>query len=142
MKKFLTCFGIAVCLSACGGPSINIEPVPEQENIESICIIYNPKVAVSGFESDIASNLMSLNIKSRRVLSANQQCPYALEYSARKSWDMGTYIGSMDFMVSKDNELIGLATYKQSNNLNLGKWGQAEDAMHEMFIELFNKQEF
>ena len=140
MKKFLTCFGIVICLSGCAGPNIKIQPVPEQENIESICIIYNPKVAVEGFESDIASNLMTLNIKSRRVLSANQQCPYTLDYSARKSWDFGTYIGSMDFMVSKDNELIGVAKYKQGNNLNLGKWGRARNTMQEIFRELFNKE--
>lgn len=140
MKKILTCFGIIACLSACGGPNIKVAPVPEQENITSICIIHNPKVAINGFENDIASNLATLNIKSYRISSlSNQQCPYTLDYSARKSWDWTPYIGSMDFMVSKDNELIGSASYKQSNNFNLSKWGQAEDAMSEMFIELFNK---
>ncbi len=139
MKKILICLGIVACLSACGGPNIKITPVPEQENIESICIVHNPNVAIDEFESDMASNLMALDIKSRRVLSSNQQCPYTLDYSARKSWDFTTYIGSMDFMVSKDNELIGLASYKQSNNFHLNKWGQAEEAMREIFRELFNK---
>lgn len=139
MKRFLLCFGIIICLSACAGPNIKVSPIPEQENITSICIVHNPKVAVNGFEGDIASNLTALNIKSRRVLSSNQQCPYTLDYSARKSWDFTPYIGSMEFMVSKDDELIGSASYKQGNNFNLSKWGQAEEAMSEMLRELFNK---
>lgn len=139
MKKNIICCGIVVCLSACGGPDIKVSPVPEQENIQSICIMYNPKVAVNGFESDIASNLMALNIKSRRISSSNQQCDYTLDYSARKSWDFTPYIGSMDFMVSKDDELIGSASYKQSNNFNMGKWSEAEEVMPEMFRVLFNK---
>jgi hypothetical protein len=139
MEKILICLGIVVCLSACGGPNIKVSPVPEQENIQSVCIMYNPRVAIDGFESDIASNLTVLNIKSRRVSSSNQQCSYTLDYSARKSWDFTPYIGSMEFIVSKGDELIGSASYKQSNNFNLSKWGQAEEAMSEMFRELFNK---
>ena len=138
MKPVLSVFVLGL-LAACGGPNINVDPVPEQENIESICIIHNPKVAIDGFEGDIASNLRTLNIKSRRVLSANQQCLYTLDYSARKSWDVTPYIGSMEFMVSKDDELIGSASYRQSNNLNLSKWKQSEEAMRGIFIELFNK---
>lgn len=139
MIKILVCLGIVACLSACGDPNIKVSPVPEQENIQSICILHNPKVAINGFESDIASNLMALDIKSRRISSPNQQCSYTLDYSARKSWDFTPYIGSMEFMVSKGDELIGSTSYKQSNNLSLSKWEQAEKSMSEMLRELFNK---
>ncbi|MGC6405186.1 Sbal_3080 family lipoprotein [Bisgaard Taxon 45] len=108
-------------LSGC--TSIQVLPVAREElkNINEICIVNNPTVKVADFVPVVESRLMQYNIKTRKVgEDSAESCHYTLRYSARRSWDLVTYLSWAKLNLFKRDKEIANAEYSL-----IGKGGLA-----------------
>lgn len=129
----------AVCVLA-GCTSVQVQKVDRtQHAIEAICIVRNPKVAVSDMLSVMESGLMRHGISSRIIGNAEafkEACPYTLDYTAKRSWDMAPYLTFAELQLRKNGQAIGMATYRHSGGLALNKWASTESKLAPVIDEL------
>lgn len=140
-KAFLFIFSVIV-LSAC--TSVQIRPVEinltSQEVITEVCIVKNPAVTIDDFVSVLESRLKYHHFKTQVITSAKEaQCQYYLEYSAKRSWDIVTYLSWAELKVYSGGELVGSAEYRLRNKggLSLTKWKSVESKMNPVIDGLF-----
>lgn len=107
-----------------------------------ICIIDNPAVR-EGFLSELQVALRD-NGYVYRMLAASaspQDCPIALTYVARWSWDLTIYMSYAKLQVFENGRPAGDALYDSTKGGgNLSKFIDAEPKIRELVDQLFPKQ--
>ena len=65
-------------------------------------------------------------------------CEYTLNYTARRSWDIGTYLSTADLELRKGAELVSRGHYHLRNKggLSLMKWQGVESKMRPVIDEM------
>lgn len=129
-------------LSGC--TSIQVLPVVREEfkNIHEICIIRNPIVIVSDFVPVVESRLMQYGIKTRKVEEHNvDSCTYTLRYSAKRSWDIVTYLSWARLNLYKKDKEIASAEYSLvgKGGLALTKYQSVETKMNPVIDQLLGR---
>jgi len=127
-----------VGLSIVGCTSVTVKPLDASYNVKRICIRENPKVTVTDFVPVIIDGLTRHNIKSVFITSnldkeklqdedefpdhyymtitpTPSSCEFSLAYTARRSWDLGTYLSTSDIEILNKNEVIASANYHLVN---------------------------
>lgn len=136
MKKVLLgCTFVA--LSAC--TSVQIKPVSVANNdpVQEVCIVNNSQVTIPNFESIIIKRIQSHNIRTKTIHSVNKNdCQYKLYYTARRSWDLATYLSQADLKLYKNNMLVGSVEFKQGGASPI-KWRGVESKMNPLVDKLF-----
>jgi hypothetical protein len=154
-------FILIVGLSFGGCTSVTVKPLDASYHVKRICIRENPKVVVDDLvpvitdglrrhhiESEfIASNLDKEKLQDEDELSDHYymtitptpgSCEFSLAYTARRSWDLGTYLTSADIEISNKTGVIAIANYHLRNKggLSLFKWQGVKTKIDPVMDEL------
>jgi hypothetical protein len=110
-------------LGAC--TSMDVRPIPASAKVDKICIRFNEEVNVEDLVPVVQDNLSSHGITS--IVFKDQApsgCPFQLNYTADRWWDMATYLVDANITVWKDQVLFGSAHYHLNGHggLSLMKW--------------------
>ena len=158
-RTFILLGFIGFLISGC--TSITVEPLADSYNVRHICIRENPKVMVQDLVPVITDGLTRHHIESefiastldkdkvRRESSESDEyymsitpvpddCEFNLTYTARRSWDLGTYLSSADIAVSDKEGVIAKANYHLINKggLSLFKWQGVKTKLDPVMDEL------
>lgn len=160
MAKILIIFGF-MTLFIGGCTSITVEPLAASHNVKRICIRENPKVIVQDLVPVITDGLTRHHIESefiastldkdkvRRESSESDEyymsitpvpddCEFNLVYTARRSWDLGTYLSTADIEILNRDDVIAKANYHLINKggLSLFKWQGVKTKLDPVMDEL------
>lgn len=158
-----TLFILIVVLSIVGCTSVTVTPLDASYNVKRICIRENPKVTVTNLVPVITDGLTRHNIESVFITSnldkeklrdededefpdhyymtitpTASSCEFSLAYTARRSWDLGTYLSTADIEISNKTGVIAIANYHLRNKggLSLFKWQGVKTKIDPVLDEL------
>ncbi len=122
MKKILfvsLIVGLFGCVSA---PPKKISQEYKQQ-LKTICIERNTKVTIPSFETDLTRAFAEKGIRSLYFDGAvPANCSNKLNYSALRSWDMGTYVSKINLdLYDLEGNILGQVDWEQ-NPFALNKW--------------------
>ena len=136
-KLIYSCLLITtVSFLSSGCTSIQVNPISSEEfkNIREICIVNNLEVKIVDFVPVLEKRLQQHKIATRKIneVDVTQSCEYALRYSARRSWDITTYLSWAELNLFKQNQQIASAEYSlvAKGGLSLMKWQSVETKMN------------
>ena len=112
-------------LTLTGCTSISVKAVAAEHRIEHICIQNNPRVTVSDFVPVMQEGFQAHGISSKVVANpVGAECLFTAIYTARRSWDMATYLSEAQIDILRDGRNIASANYhlKGKGGLSLNKW--------------------
>lgn len=118
---------IAAALLACallgGCTSVRVQPVSSQERMEHVCIERNPRVTIGDFISVMQEGFRNHGITSS-VVQSPADCRYTSTYTARRTWDITTYLSQAQIDIQRDGRTIATAHYhlRGKGGLSLNKW--------------------
>jgi len=122
-----------VGLLASGCTSVTVKPLDASYNVSRICIRENPKVTIEDFVPVITDGLRRHGIDSKFIASTLDKarlqdedigrpdryymeltplpdfCDFNLTYTARRSWDLGTYLSTADIFISDKKSVVASA---------------------------------
>lgn len=103
-----------------------------------ICIVQNPEVTVDGFLSIVQQEFQRHGIRTSAYAGSAlpATCDYQLQYSARRGWDMVTYLKFAELRITRNGELVGAATYRHAGGFGLNKYASAETKMRRLINKL------
>jgi hypothetical protein len=154
---------LLVGLSIGGCTSVTVKPLDASYDVKHICIRENPKVVIDELVPVITDGLARHHIESEFVPSqldkvklqnsgdgyemdhyymnitpAPDSCDFSLTYTARQSWDIGTYLSTADIEISNKTGIIATANYHLRNKggLSLLKWQGVKTKMDPVMDEL------
>ena len=134
---------IAVAIVTTGCTSVNVRPLPSANQIQSVCIVDNPKVIVSDFVAIIRDGFNRHGIATSVVDEArSQSCNVTLTYTALRSWDLKPYLSHAEIRLWRDGKQIGSADYhlKGGGGFDLGKWRGTKAKMDPVIDKLLAGQ--
>ncbi|MBE0437849.1 MAG: hypothetical protein IBX56_18860 [Methylomicrobium sp.] len=157
-KCTLICL-ISLLMGGC--TSITVEPLAASHNVKHICIRENPKVTVEELVPMISDGLARHYIQSdlipfnsdkekiRRegtmpdeyymsITPVPDSCEFNLTYTARRSWDLGTYLSTADIAISDREGVVAKANYHLigKGGLSLFKWQGVKTKLDPVMDEL------
>lgn len=118
---------IAAALLACallgGCTAVRVQPVSSQERIEHVCIERNPRVTIGDFIPVMQEGFRNHGITSS-VVQSPADCRYTSTYTARRTWDITTYLSQAQIDIQRDGRTIATAHYhlRGKGGLSLNKW--------------------
>jgi hypothetical protein len=150
-----------------GCTSVTVMPLDSSHKVQKVCIRENPKVTVSDFVTVVRNGLSRHEIDSEFIPFNPQNttvpleepeesnydryymyitklpdtCDFSLAYTARRSWDIGTYLSVADIEVSDKTSLIASANYHliRKGGFSLFKWQGVETKMAPVMDELLQQ---
>ncbi len=129
----------AAFLTGCANVSSGRIVTDLNEKPTHICIVKNPKVRINAALPSLKAALNRRGIQSTVVDDASQcPCEYRMNYTMRKSWDLTTYLGSVDLSLYKAQTLVSTAKY-EAGSMTLTKWGKTEDRIDETVGKLLGE---
>ncbi len=162
--RVIKLFSAAVILGsfASGCTSVTVKPLAASYNVRRICIRENPKVIIEDFVPVIADGLRRHSIESEFIASTMDKarlqnkdigkpdqyymeltpvpdaCDFNLTYTARRSWDLGTYLSTADISISDKKSVIANANYHLigKGGLSLFKWQGVKTKIDPVMDEL------
>ncbi|WP_111893573.1 Sbal_3080 family lipoprotein [Acinetobacter sp. MB5] len=143
MKKLILYSSVVLVLSGCTSIEINNSQGFQAQTLKQICIIENPKVTINGFSQSIARSFARYQIQAQ-IYPANSKplfCQTSLNYTARRSWDMTTYLSYAQFTLIQDGHQVSQATFELRNKggLALNKWRSVDTKIDELVDQLLEK---
>ena len=138
MKVGVACLFLGLFFGMSSCTSINVDPLPS--GITDVAICENPKVQVSGFLNLLESAFRDHSIRTK--VFREEDAPdsgYVVSYTARRSWDLATYLSEAEIWVRRDGDQVAYANYHLigKGGLSLAKWAGIETKMAPVFEELF-----
>lgn len=127
---------IAVALSGC---AIDTSVSPVAAHPESVCLVQNDQVLMSGFQRELASQIEAHGIQVDSVdKPVPQECRYVVKYTANWRWDMAMYLEYAQIDVFNEGRLAGRAVYDaRSGKLNMNKFGSTAEKIEPLVTKLF-----
>lgn len=123
-----------------GCTAVTVKPIPADSLIEHICIQANPRVTIRDFVSVMQEGFTNHGITSQYVTgSLPSGCEYSATYTARRSWDLATYLTEAQIDVLRDGRQIASANYhmKGKGGLSPTKWAGTRSKILPVIDELF-----
>jgi hypothetical protein len=130
----------ALSVAATSACAIRQEAMPVMLTAgEDICVVHN--AAVRNTVEPVIIDALQQKGFSPRVVQApvDASCTNKLEYTAKWSWDITTYMSKANLSFYQAGTKTGEAVYdsKTAGGLNMSKWVNAEEKLREMVDELF-----
>ena len=151
---------VGLCISGC--TSVTLTPLAASYNVKRICIRENPRVTVEDFVPVIVDGLKRHNIESEFIASSldkdklqnedidksdqyymeltptPEKCDFNLTYTARRSWDLGTFLSTADISISDKKSVIAKANYHLilKGGYSLFKWQGVKTKIDPVMDEL------
>lgn len=137
IKKILSIAGLTVAMSGC--TSVDIKPLSADLGVVHICIENNRAVQVAGFENILSDAIQKHGITTEVYAGVRPpHCVNHLTYTARRSWDMATYLSHAELRLYDTNRLVAHAEYHLvgKGGLSLTKWASAKSKMEPVVDQL------
>lgn len=109
---------------------MRVRPVTQQ--LQSVCIVENPKVTVPDFVAILRDGLSRHDIATSVVSNERASaCQVTLTYTALRSWDFATYLSHAELRLWSGGQQIGSADYHLRNKggFALNKWASTRSKM-------------
>lgn len=137
--RLITLAAFVVIASGC--TSVKVQPVPQVNEIDHICIQNNPKVIIEDFVRVIEDRLQYHGITTQLMDTLSPQCVYRLTYTARRSWDFATYLSHAELRLYKDNRILAYGEYhlRGKGGLSLTKWSGVKSKMDPVVDQMLGK---
>lgn len=166
MAKNLVVIVVALLMGGC--TSVTVTPLDASYQVKHICIRENPKVAVPELVPVITDGLTRHHIDSEFIPSdldkvklqqedeasesdeyfmnitpSPSHCDFSLTYTARRSWDIGTYLSTADIAISNKGGVIAKANYhlRGKGGFSLFKWQGVKTKIDPVMDELLQYYE-
>jgi len=124
-----------------GCTSVKVQPVDPSLTILHVCIRQNPQVEVSDFLTVLQEGFERHAI-STEVYYGNRprHCEYILTYSARRSWDLKTYLSQAELRLLRRGQQIASADYhlRAKGGLSLTKFAGTKSKMDPVIDKLLS----
>lgn len=136
MRRIITLL-IIVMISAC--TAITVIPVDASLNARHVCIQDNPRVTISNFVQIVRDGFQRHGISTEVITNQKPaRCEFTLTYTARRSWDIGTYMSIAELVLMKDGREVARANYhlRGKGGLSLNKWASTKSKMDPVIDEL------
>lgn len=135
--RFLACSIAIITLSAC--TSISVQPVDPTLNVQHVCIQDNPQVIIDGFVEYLQDDFQRHGI-STEVIGAQRprHCEYVLSYTARRSWDITTYMSTASISMTRNGRSIANVNWrlKGKGGMSLTKFKGTESKLDDIVDQL------
>ena len=122
MSRF---FPVLSLLVICGCTTIAVVPVVH-EPMSTVCIVRNADVNVDDFVQVVQARFAFHGIHTRLFdgRPATSTCPYTLEYTADRWWDLAPYMVDATLSLKKGDEIIASGHYhlRGHGGLAMTKW--------------------
>ena len=121
----------------------NVQSIVPNQPIEEICILENPKVAISDFLPVIQEGIQRNGFQSRVFREIPHTCTYVLEYIAFQKWDFKPFMSEAEIRLYHAQEVIGHASYKLPSGIfggggaNPAKWNSTKEKLDPLLDALF-----
>ncbi len=136
MRKVTVLF-ITILASAC--TAVTVKPVDTSLNARHVCIQDNPKVTVSDFVPVVRDGFARHGLSTEIITNIKPaRCDLVLTYTARRSWDIGTYLSVAELVLSRDSLEVARANFhlRGKGGLALNKWRGTKSKMDPVIDEL------
>lgn len=161
MTRKLALLSTSILIGGC--TSVTVNPLDASYKVEHICIRENPKVSIPELVPVIEEGLARHRIGSEFIASsldkeklqredqetesdeyymnitpAPDYCDFSLTYTARRSWDLGTYLSTADIAISNKAGVIAKANYHlvAKGGFSLFKWQGVKTKIDPVMDEL------
>jgi len=144
MKKNIKfAIGILVVILFSGCSTMKVTQIDKKHKLEYLCIEDNPKVKVNDFIPVIEKKFHSYGIATD-IYAKNripEYCNVKMEYTALRSWDIGTYLSFAEVNLYKDGKSVGHAEYGMTGKggLDLSKWASVKSKMTPVIEKLLSQ---
>jgi hypothetical protein len=122
----LASIGVVLAAAALTGcTAVRVQPISGDHQVNHICIQNNPKVTVSDFVQVMQEGFNKHGISSEVINSDGKPgCGYTASYTARRTWDITTYLSLAEINVQRDGRQIASAHYhlRGKGGFALNKW--------------------
>ncbi len=153
-------------LAGIGCTSVTVTPLDSYHQVKTLCIRENPKVTVPDFVPVIQDGLNRHEIQSEwipfdarystqpiepeesvddryymYITALPDTCEYSLAYTARRSWDLGTYLSTADIEISDSTSIVASANYHLigKGGFSLYKWQGVKTKIDPVMDQLFEQ---
>lgn len=131
----------ALLISGC--TAVTVQPLASAP--ANMCIEKNPKVQVNDFVSVMQSSFKQYGFNTRVVeKSTPVECPYLVTYSARRSWDLATYLSQAEVHVlNEQRREVASAHYhlRGKGGLSLMKWQGTQSKIRPVMDQLLRNSQ-
>lgn len=138
LKLFSLC-SLLITATAC--TSIQVSSLRDQKTaMKKVCVLRNPKVLVQDFLPGLQKELDRRSVGS--VIYDNEfapDCQYKVTYTATRGWDVTPYMDYAEIRITKDDQMIGSATYEHAGGFGFNKWASTETKMTPVYKQLFDE---
>jgi len=128
--RYLVCVTAAVAVSAC--TSMSVQPVDPALNVSHVCIQENPQVIIDGFVEFLQDDFQRHGITTEVIGTQRpRHCEYVLSYTARRSWDITTYMSTASLSLTRNGRGIASVNYrlKGKGGMSLAKFKGTESKL-------------
>lgn len=129
---------LALVLFAASCTTVRVSSVdPRYKPIDRVCIERNAKVMVDDFIPIVEDGFRRHGIGTA-VYDAPVpgDCKFVLTYTARRGWDMASFLKYAELRLQDGQVTIGSATYKHAGGFGLNKWASTESKMNPVIDQL------
>jgi len=106
----------------------------------SVCIEKNSEVRVTDFLAVLIAGFRRHGIETRVVgPPADEDCAYVVTYSARRSWDLVSYMNYAEVRVSRNGEMLASATYSHAGGYAFNKYRGTRAKINPVIDELLEE---
>lgn len=123
--KLFKLASVVACVVLTGCTAVTVKPVANMSELLHVCIQDNPKVQVIDFVPVVQEGFERHGISSEIVSGKMPtHCEYILTYSARRTWDIVTYLSQAELSLKRSGREVASANYHLRNKggLALNKW--------------------
>lgn len=140
MKKYAIVL-VSTALSAC--TAMEVKPLDKtRHQVSHVCIQENPRVTIAEFLPVVRAGFERHGLGTEVYQSdvPPRHCEYTLTYTARRSWDIATYLSTADLELRQGAELVSRGHYHLRNKggLSLMKWQSVETKMRPVIDDMLS----
>ena len=124
-------------VSAC--TSISVQPVDPDLQVRHVCIQDNPQVIIDGFVEYLQDDFQRHGITTEVIGTQRpRHCVYVLSYTARRSWDIATYMSTASVSLTRNGRSVASANYrlKGKGGMSLAKFKGTESKLDDIVDQL------
>lgn len=139
MKKTLIPLLAATLLAGCANVTTSEQFDGFSGKPDKVCVIRHPETKINQVVNGIRHALERRGVEYTFVDAREEcRCEYSIEYTARRSWDLTTYLGSADMTLYKNGRAVSAAKYKAGSG-TLTKFGRTEERIDNVVGQLFGE---
>jgi hypothetical protein len=107
--RFFATSALALSL---GCTSITVQPIEASVGLQRVCIERNPDVQVIDFLDVLRAGFLRHGIETELFSgTVPSSCEFVLEYTALRSWDLGSYLSHAELQLERSGQPIASAVF-------------------------------